>query len=60
MRGSDVTVSLNGKAVIPGAHLPSLPATGRIGLQHHGHKQHGKWDSPPALIQYKNIFIKQL
>jgi len=60
VKGSDISVVLNGKTVIPGAHVPSLPPRGRIGLQHHGHKQDGKWDSPPALIQYKNIFIKEL
>jgi hypothetical protein len=60
VRGSDVSVNLNGKAVIPVASLPGLPARGRIGLQHHGHKHDGKWDSPPALIQFRNIFIKEL
>jgi hypothetical protein len=59
-RGNEVSVTLNDRKVIPGASIPSLPARGRIGLQHHGHKQNGKWDSPPALIQYKNIFIKEL
>jgi hypothetical protein len=36
MRGSDVTLSLNGKNVIPPLTLPDLPAEGPIGLQHHG------------------------
>jgi hypothetical protein len=60
VRGNEVAVVLNDKAVIPGAIVPSLKPKGTIGLQHHGHKQNGKWDSPPALIQYKNIFIKEL
>jgi hypothetical protein len=59
-RGSDVGVLLNEKAVIPGAHIPGLPASGRIGLQHHGGKRNGTWSGPPSLIQYKNIFIKEL
>ena len=60
VRGNTVTVMLNGKAVIPGAQIPGLPARGRIGLQHHGGMQNGKWNSPPALLQFKNIFIKEL
>jgi len=60
VRGDTVTVVLNGKTVIPGAKIPDLPPRGRIALQHHGGKQGGKWNSPPALIQFKNIFIKEL
>jgi hypothetical protein len=60
VRGSTVTVMLNGKSVIPGAQIPGLPARGRIGLQHHGGMRDGKWNSPPALLQFKNIFIKEL
>ena len=60
VRGSTVTVMLNGKAVIPGAQIPGLPARGRIGLQHHGGMRDGKWNSPPSLLQFKNIFIKEL
>lgn len=60
VRGKTVTVVLNGKTVIAGAELSSLPARGRIGLQHHGGKRDGKWNSPPALVQFKNIFIKEL
>jgi hypothetical protein len=60
VRGKTVTVVLNGKTVIAGAELPSLPARGGIGLQHHGGKRDGKWNSPPALMQFKNIFVKEL
>ena len=60
VRGNTVTVMLNGKAVIPGAQIPGLPARGRIGLQHHGGKQQGKWNSPPSLLQFRNIHIKEL
>jgi hypothetical protein len=60
VRGNDVSVVLNDKAVIPGASVPSLAARGPIGLQHHGSKKDGEWNSPPALVQFKNIFIKEL
>jgi 3-keto-disaccharide hydrolase len=60
VRGNTVTVMLNGKTVIDRAQIPNLPARGRIGLQHHGGKKDGKWTSPPALLQFKNVFIKEL
>jgi hypothetical protein len=60
VRGKTVTVVLNGKTVIAGAPLADLPASGRIALQHHGSMRDGKWTSPPALVQFKNIFIKEL
>jgi hypothetical protein len=60
VRGDTVAAVLNGKTVIPGAKIPNLPARGRIALQHHGGKQDGQWNSPPALLQFKNIFIKEL
>jgi hypothetical protein len=60
VRGQTVTVVLNGKTVIAGAQFADLPARGRIALQHHGSKRNGQWTSPPALVQFKNIFIKEL
>ena len=60
VRGSTVTVVLNGKTVIPGATIPDLPARGRIALQHHGGKSDGKWNSPPSLLQFKNIMVREL
>jgi len=60
VRGNTVSVVLNGKTVIPGAQIPGLPTRGRIALQHHGGKRDGKWNSPPSLVQFKNIFIKEL
>jgi hypothetical protein len=60
VRGNNVSVILNGKTVIPGAQIPNLPARGAIALQHHGGKRDGKWNSPPSLVQFKNIFIKEL
>jgi hypothetical protein len=60
MRGDRVTVVLNGKKVIDNAQLPGIAPKGPIALQHHGGKRNGKWVSPPALLQFKNIFIKEL
>lgn len=60
VRGNTVKVVLNGKAVIPEAKLPDLPAKGPVVLQHHGGKRDGKWNSPPSLVQFRNIYIKEL
>ena len=59
-KGDRLTVVLNGKTVIENAELPGLPARGPIGLQHHGRKTDGQWTSPPALVQFRNIYIKEL
>ena len=59
-RGKTVNVVLNGKTVIANAEIPNLPVSGRLALQHHGSKKDGKWVSPPALLQFKNIYIKEL
>ena len=61
VRGHTVKVVLNGKTVLPGATIPDLPARGRVALQHHGGKdKNGKWSGPPSLLQFKNIFVKEL
>jgi hypothetical protein len=59
-RQGTVKVVLNGKTVLPGATIPGLPPRGAIGLQHHGGQKDGKWTSPPALLQFRSIFIKEL
>jgi hypothetical protein len=60
-KGDRVTVALNGKTVIDNAQLPGVAKSGAVGLQHHGGKnKDGVWTSPPALLQFKNIFIKEL
>ena len=60
-RKGTVTVVLNGQTVLPAVKIPGLPATAPIGLQHHGGKDaRGEWNSPPALLQFRNIFIKEL
>ncbi len=61
VKGKTVSVVLNGVTVIPGATIPELPAAGRIALQHHGGKDaQGRWNSPPSLLQFKNVYIKEL
>jgi hypothetical protein len=61
VRGKTVKVVLNGKTVIPGATIPGLPDQGRIAFQHHGGKgRDGQWNSPPSLLQFKNVYIKEL
>src|ERR1700730_15750411 len=60
-QGKTVKVVLNGKTVIPGATIPDLPARGRLAFQHHGGKnKEGAWSGPPSLVQFKNIYIKEL
>jgi hypothetical protein len=60
MRGDHVTVALNGKTVIPTAQLPGIAPRGAVALQHHGALRNGKWAGPPSLVQFKNIFVKEL
>jgi hypothetical protein len=60
MRGDRLTVVLNGIKVIDDAQLPGVPAKGPIALQNHGQKKDGVWVSPPSLVQFRNIAIKEL
>ena len=61
VKGKTVKVVLNGITVIPGATIPNLPDRGRLAFQHHGGKNSaGEWSWPPSLVQYKNIYIKEL
>lgn len=60
MKGNRLTVELNGINVIENALLPDLPEKGRIGLQHHGSKKDGEWVSPPSLVQFRRIYIKEI
>jgi hypothetical protein len=58
---SDVTLWLNGKNVIPTVTLPGLPPEGPIGLQHHGGRTaDGGYTGNPALVQFRNIYVKEL
>lgn len=49
LKGDRLTVSLNGKVVIENARLPDIPASGPVGLQHHG-----------SAIDFANIWVKEL
>lgn len=60
MKGNRMSVELNGILVIENAELPGLPESGPIGLQHHGSKKDGEWTSPPSLVQFRNIYIKEI
>lgn len=57
MRGDRLTVVLNGQTVIENAHLPGVPERGPIAFQHHGH---GKPNPASSLVQFRNIFIREL
>lgn len=59
VRGETLWVTLNGHRVIESARLPGLPAQGPIGLQHHGSMRNGQWTSPPSLVQFRNILIRE-
>ena len=60
MKGDQLTVVLNGEKVIDNAQLPGVPQRGPIALQHHGSKKDGKWTGPPSLVQFRNIYVKEL
>jgi hypothetical protein len=61
MRDDRLSVKLNGQQVLKDAQLPGIPSRGRIALQHHGGKDaEGNWRSPPALVQFRNIAIREL
>ena len=60
MKKDRLTVELNGIVVIKDAQLPGIPESGPIALQHHGSKKDGAWNSPPSLVQFRNIYIKEL
>jgi 3-keto-disaccharide hydrolase len=60
LKGDRLSVKLNGTTVIENALLPGIAAKGPLGLQHHGSMKDGKWTSPPALVQFRNIKVKAL
>ena len=60
MKGDRLTVVLNGQTVLENAQLPGVLPRGPIGLQHHGDRKDGKWVSPPALVQFRNLYVKEL
>lgn len=60
MKGDRLSVKLNGQQVLKDARLPGIPEKGPIALQHHGGRKDGEWSSPPALVQFRNIAIREL
>ena len=61
MKGDRLTVVLNGKTVIENAQLPGVPEKGRLALQHHGGKRKdGTFSPASSLMQFRNIYIKEL
>ena len=62
LKGDHLWVKLNGETVIDNAPLTGIAESGPIALQHHGNwsAKAEAWTSPPALIQFKNIYIKVL
>jgi hypothetical protein len=60
LKGERLTVVLNGVTVIENARLPGLPARGPLALQHHGDRKDGQWVSPPALVQFRNLYVREL
>ena len=60
MKGDRLTVVLNGHTVIENAQLPDVPESGPLALQHHGRMVDGEWVSSPSLVQFRNIYIKEL
>jgi hypothetical protein len=62
MRGNLLTVELNGHVVIENVRLPGVPEEGPLALQHHGgyHAKNDTWNSASSLVQFRNIYIKEL
>lgn len=60
LRGERLTVVLNGKTVIENAQLPGVPAEGPIALQHHGGLKDGKLLGGSSLVQFRNLYIREL
>ncbi|MBT7854200.1 MAG: DUF1080 domain-containing protein [Opitutae bacterium] len=62
MKGETLTVVLNEKTVIKKSKMPGVGTEGPIVLQHHGgyNEKSKTWSSASALIQFRNIHIKEL
>jgi 3-keto-disaccharide hydrolase len=62
VKGNRLWVKLNGEEVISNAELPGIPSEGPLALQHHGSWNAAKkaWNGPPSLVQFRNIYIKEL
>ncbi|WP_299555856.1 DUF1080 domain-containing protein [Seonamhaeicola sp.] len=61
VKGNRITVVNNGIIVIDNALYPGLDVEGEIALQHHGKRsKDGKLGPTASLVQFKNIWIKEL
>lgn len=61
MIGDKLTVFLNDQLVLEQARLPGVPVTGKLALQHHGGKNpDGTYKPASSLVQFRNIWIKEL
>jgi hypothetical protein len=61
MKGDRLTVILNGHLIIENAKIPDIPEKGALALQHHGgKKKDGTWSPASSLVQFRNIYIKEL
>ena len=62
MKKETITVVLNGKKVIDRSRMPGIGTEGPIVLQHHGgyNAKNKTWSAASALIQFRNIRIKEL
>jgi hypothetical protein len=61
MRGDRLTVVLNGQSVIENAQLPGVPSSGRLAFQHHGGRMpDGTLNGASSLVQFRNIYIREL
>ena len=60
MVGDRLTVINNGQTVLENAQLPGVPSRGRFSLQHHGGLRDGKYSPASSLVQFRNIYIKEL
>ncbi len=58
VKGNRVSIALNGTNIIEHAELAGLPASGPIGLQHHGGMKDGEWVPASSLMQFRNIYLR--
>jgi hypothetical protein len=58
--GEQVNILLNGQKVIDNGSIPGIQRNGPIGLQHHGSWNGTRWTGAPSLIQFRNVYIKEL
>ena len=60
LQGERLTIELNGKTVIENARLPGIPEKCRFALQHHGGMKDGEYSAASSIVQFRNIFIREL